>query len=164
MTAEGGFDLMQRLTAQPQYVQAGSAWIDPFGCRPTSRAGRPDTGLARDVNPVGRPWQEPDEAAESLGRTDLHTAIDTEGGVTATARLSDAFGDWESIREGSANWCPRARSASTPTSWPRCAPPKRNPGGCSDDEALALATADGRPLDAVAALPIRCAATPSATT
>ena len=29
VTAEGGFELMQRLTAQPRYVQAGSAWIDP---------------------------------------------------------------------------------------------------------------------------------------
>ena len=27
--AEAGYDLVQRLTAQPKYVQAGAAWIDP---------------------------------------------------------------------------------------------------------------------------------------
>ncbi|HEX7825946.1 MAG TPA: 7,8-didemethyl-8-hydroxy-5-deazariboflavin synthase CofG, partial [Mycobacterium sp.] len=29
VTAEAGYDLVERLTAQPQYVQAGAAWIDP---------------------------------------------------------------------------------------------------------------------------------------
>src|ERR671922_33038 len=29
VTAEAGYDLVQRLTAQPKYVQAGAAWIDP---------------------------------------------------------------------------------------------------------------------------------------
>lgn len=49
---------------------------------------------------MGLPWQEPDEASESLGRTDLHTAIDTEGRLTETrSDLGSAFGDWESIRE-----------------------------------------------------------------
>src|SRR4030081_873396 len=31
VTAEAGYDLVQRLTAQPAYVQAGAAWIDPRG-------------------------------------------------------------------------------------------------------------------------------------
>ncbi|WP_196764201.1 hypothetical protein, partial [Mycobacterium avium] len=29
VTAESGYELVQRLTAQPKYVQAGAAWIDP---------------------------------------------------------------------------------------------------------------------------------------
>lgn len=29
VTAEAGYDMVQRLTAQPKYVQAGAAWIDP---------------------------------------------------------------------------------------------------------------------------------------
>src|SRR6478672_4800734 len=29
VTGEAGYDLVQRLTAQPKYVQAGAAWIDP---------------------------------------------------------------------------------------------------------------------------------------
>ena len=79
VTAEAGYDLVQRLTAQPQYVQAGAAWIDPRVRGHVDALADPDTGLARDVNPAGRPWQEPDEAWESLGRTDLHSAIDDEG-------------------------------------------------------------------------------------
>ena len=79
VTAEAGYDLVQRLTAQPAYVQAGAAWIDPRVRGHIDALADPDTGLALDVNPVGRPWQEPDEAAESLGRTDLHAAIDSEG-------------------------------------------------------------------------------------
>ena len=29
VTAEAGFELVQRLTAHPPYVLAGAAWIDP---------------------------------------------------------------------------------------------------------------------------------------
>ena len=72
VTAEAGYDLVQRLTAQPPYVQAGAAWIDPRVQGHVAALADPDTGFARDVNPVGPPWQEPDEASESLGRIDLH--------------------------------------------------------------------------------------------
>ena len=100
VTAEAGYDLVQRLTAQPPYVQAGAAWIDPRVQAHVAALADPDTGFALDVNPVGRPWQEPDEAAESLGRIDLHSAIDAEGRLTTTrSDLNSAFGDWESIRE-----------------------------------------------------------------
>ena len=61
VTTEAGYDLVQRLTAQPQYVQAGAAWIDPRVRGHVDALADPDTGLARDVNPAGRPWQEPDE-------------------------------------------------------------------------------------------------------
>ena len=64
VTAEAGFDLVQRLTAQPKYVQAGAAWIDPRVRGHVVALADPATGLARDVNPTGRPWQEP--AAEIL--------------------------------------------------------------------------------------------------
>ena len=124
----------------------------------------PDTGWARDVNPAGLPWQEPDEAAESLGRVDLHSAIDSDGQFTETrSDLDSAFGDWESIRETVHALAARALSGSTPTCWPPCAMPN-DPAGCSDDDYLALATADGPALEAC--LPrwrIRCAATPWAT-
>ncbi len=153
VTAEGGFDLMQRLTAQPRYVQAGSAWIDPRVQAHVAALADPHTGLARDVNPVGRPWQEPDEAAESLGRTDLHSAIDTEGRRTATrSDLGDAFGDWESIRDRVGELAARAPERIDTDVMAALRSAERNPGGCSDDEYLALATADGPALDAVAAL------------
>ena len=54
VTAEAGYDLVQRLTAQPQYVQAGAAWIDPRVRGHVDALADPDTGLALDVNP-GRP-------------------------------------------------------------------------------------------------------------
>jgi len=153
VTAEAGFELVQRLTAQPGYVLAGSAWIDPRVASHVAALADPETGLARDVNPVGRPWQEPDEATESLGRTDLHSAIDTEGRRSETrSDLDNAFGDWESIRERVGELAARVpeRIDTDVTAALRSA--ERDPAGCSDAEYMALATADGPALDAVAAL------------
>jgi len=153
VTAEAGFELVQRLTAQPGYVLAGSAWIDPRVASHVAALADPETGLARDVNPVGRPWQEPDEATESLGRTDLHSAIDTEGRRSETrSDLDNAFGDWESIRERVGELAARVpeRIDIDVTAALRSA--ERDPAGCSDAEYMALATADGPALDAVAAL------------
>ena len=153
VTAEAGFELVQRLTAQPKYVQAGAAWIDPRVAAHVAALADPETGLARDVNPTGLPWQEPDEATESLGRIDLHSSIDTEGRRTETrSDLPNAFGDWESIRDRVGELAARApeRVDSDVAAALRAA--ERDPAGCSDAEYLALATADGPALDAVAAL------------
>ncbi len=153
VTAEAGFELVQRLTAQPKYVEAGAAWIDPRVAGHVAALADPVTGFARDVNPVGRPWQEPDEAAESLGRVDLHTAIDSEGRRAETrSDLMSAFGDWESIRARVGDLAAQAppRIDTDVASALRAA--ERDPAGCSDTEYLALACADGPALDAVAAL------------
>src|ERR1700754_601384 len=153
VTAEAGYDLVQRLTAQPKYVQAGAAWIDPRVRGHVDALADPETGLALDVNPVGRPWQEPDEATESLGRTDLHAAIDSEGRRTESrSDLGSAFGDWESIREKVHELAARAPERIDTDVLAALRSAERDPGGCSDDEYLALATADGPALDAVAAL------------
>ena len=53
VTAQAGYELVQRLTAQPKYVQAGAAWIDPRVRGHVVALADPATGLARDVNPVG---------------------------------------------------------------------------------------------------------------
>ena len=153
VTAEAGFELVQRLTAQPKYVQAGAAWIDPRVAAHVAALADSDTGLARDVNPTGLPWQEPDEATESLGRIDLHSSIDTEGRRTeARSDLPNAFGDWESIRDRVGELAARVpeRVDSDVAAALRAA--ERDPAGCSDAEYLALATADGPAMDAVAAL------------
>jgi FO synthase len=153
VTAEAGFELVQRLTAQPKYVQAGAAWIDPRVAAHVAALADAETGLARDVNPTGLPWQEPDEATESLGRIDLHSSIDTEGRRTeARSDLPNAFGDWESIRNQVGELAARVpeRVDSDVAAALRAA--ERDPAGCSDAEYLALATADGSALDAVAAL------------
>ena len=153
VTAEAGYDLVQRLTAQPPYVQAGAAWIDPRVQGHVAALADPDTGFALDVNPVGRPWQEPDEASESLGRIDLHSAIDSEGRLTTTrSDLNSAFGDWESIREKVGELAARAPERIDTDVVAALRSAERDPAGCTDDEYLALATADGPALEAVAAL------------
>ena len=153
VTAEAGFDLVQRLTAQPKYVAAGAAWIDPRVAGHLAALADPETGFALDVNPTGRPWQEPDEATESLGRTDLHTAIDTEGRrAESRSDLGSAFGDWESIRDRVGELAARVPERVDTDVAAALRSAERDPAACSDAEYLALATADGPALDAVAAL------------
>ena len=153
VTAEAGYELVQRLTVQPRYIQAGAGWIDPRVAGHVAALADADTGYALDINPAGRPWQEPDESAVSLGRTDLHTAIDTEGRRTATrSDLDNAFGDWDSIRDRVGELSARAPERIDTDVAAALRSAERDPAGCSDAEYLALATADGPALDAVAAL------------
>jgi FO synthase len=153
VTAEAGFDMVQRLTAQPQYVQSGREWIDPRVRRHVAALADPATGLARDVIPVGRAWQEPDESTESLGRTDLHSAIDSEGRLTATrSDLGSAFGDWGSIREKIDELAVRAPERLDTDVLAALRRAEAHPAGCTDDDYIALASADGPALNAVAAL------------
>ena len=153
VTADAGFDLVARLTAQPKYVQSPAGWIDPRVAGHVAALADPGTGFARDIRPTGRPWQEPDEAAESLGRADLGSAIDTEGRRTAArSDLGSAFGDWESIRERVGELSARAPERIDTDVAAALRSAERHPGGCSDADYLALATADGAALDAIAAL------------
>ncbi|MCW1960401.1 MAG: bifunctional FO biosynthesis protein CofGH [Mycobacterium sp.] len=153
VTSDAGFDLVQRLTAQPRYVQAPAGWIDPRVAGHVAALADSATGFARDVNPIGRPWQEPDEAAESLGRTDLATTIDTEGRrADARSDLGSAFGDWDSIRDRAGELSARAPERIDTDVATALRAAERNPGGCSDADYLALACAEGPALDAVAAL------------
>jgi FO synthase len=152
VTAEAGYELVQRLTAQPKYVQAGAAWIDPRVRGHVLALADPESGLARDVNPVGMPWQEPDDV-ESSGRVDLHAAIDTEGRNTeARSDLDSAFGDWESIRAHVHELAANAPARIDTDVLAALRSAERDPAGCTDDEYLALATAEGPALEAVAAL------------
>ncbi|QNI08177.1 7,8-didemethyl-8-hydroxy-5-deazariboflavin synthase [Mycobacterium kubicae] len=152
VTAEAGYELVQRLTAQPKYVQAGAAWIDPRVRGHVVALADPATGLARDVNPVGMPWQEPDDVS-SLGRVDLNAAIDTEGRNTgARSDLDSAFGDWGSIRSHVHELARRAPERIDTDVLAALRSAERDPAACTDDEYLALATADGPALEAVAAL------------
>src|SRR5271155_842496 len=152
VTAEAGYHLAQRLTAQPKYVLAGAAWIDPRVRGHVVALADPATGLARDVNPVGMPWQEPDDV-ESSGRGDLNAAIDSQGPNTeARSDLDSAFGDWESIRAHVHELAANAPARIDTDVLAALRSAERDPAGCSDDEYLALATADGPALEAIAAL------------
>jgi FO synthase len=155
VTAEAGYDLVERLTAHPKYIQAGAAWIDPRVRGHVVALADRATGLARDINPVGMPWQEPDDVASS-GRVDLNAAIDAEGRTSEVrSDLESAFGDWDSIRAhvhelaAQGARAPKRLDADVLAAL-RSA--ERDPAGCTDAEYLALATADGPELDAVAAL------------
>lgn len=153
VTADAGFELVQRLTAHPKYVLAEAGWIDPRVRAHVDALADSRTGWARDVNPVGRPWQEPDAAVESAGRTDLYTSIDTEGRRTVTRSDSDsAFGDWESVRQRVAQLAQRAPERMDADVFAALVAAERDPAGCTESQYLALATATGSALDAVGAL------------
>ncbi|MFF2060179.1 7,8-didemethyl-8-hydroxy-5-deazariboflavin synthase CofG, partial [Rhodococcus qingshengii] len=143
ISAEGGFTLTERTAAQPAYVLAGAPWIDPRIAGHVQALADPKTGLALpDTKPVGRPWQEPDESWESSGRVDLNTEIDTDGRNTETrSDLGSAFGDWETVREQVLELSAPIRVDTDLLAALRSA--ERDPAGCSDDEYLALATAEG---------------------
>ncbi|MEU2042889.1 bifunctional FO biosynthesis protein CofGH [Nocardia niwae] len=160
ITEAAGYQLVERTSAHPKYVRAGNPWVDPRIGAHVAALTDPATGLAKeDAIPVGLPWQEPEESWESAGRVDLNTAIDTEGRNTearSDAALGQdivgAFGDWDTIREQArdlAVTAPRRLDADVLAAL-RAA--ERDPAGLSDAEYLALATADGAELDAVAAL------------
>ncbi|MBF6217243.1 bifunctional FO biosynthesis protein CofGH [Nocardia abscessus] len=159
ITEAAGYQLVERTSAHPKYVRAGNPWVDPRIGAHVAALTDPATGLAKpDAIPVGLPWQEPDESWESAGRVDLNTAIDIEGRNTehrSDAALGQdvvgAFGDWDTIREQARDLAaaPQRLDADVLAAL-RAA--ERDPAGLSDADYLALATADGAELEAVAAL------------
>ena len=56
ITAESGYVLAERITAQPPYVLDAENWIDPSLTAHVAALADPDTGLAADAMPSGRPW------------------------------------------------------------------------------------------------------------
>nr|WP_268959877.1 bifunctional FO biosynthesis protein CofGH [Rhodococcus sp. P1Y] len=152
LSAAAGYTLVERSAAQPQYVLAGAPWIDPRISAHVRALSDPETGMARaGVKPTGLPWQEPDEEWESSGRVDLNTEIDTQGRNTETrSDLANAFGDWESIREQVRDLAGLERVDRDLVSALHAA--EKDPAGLSDEQYLALATAEGPGMDAVAAL------------
>jgi FO synthase len=98
-TAAAGFTLSERLTIYPEYVRRGEPWLDPRLAAHVAALADPATGLARaEARPVGRPWQEPDDAFVPGGRTDLHATIDTTG-RTGDRRgdFDHVYGDWAEV-------------------------------------------------------------------
>ncbi|MGW4898046.1 bifunctional FO biosynthesis protein CofGH [Kitasatospora sp. NPDC004240] len=148
-SAAAGFELRERLAVYPEYVLRGEPWLDPRVLPHVRALADPDTGLARPDAPVtGRPWQEPEHLPAASGRTDLHTAIDTEGRTgDRRADFEDVYGDWEVLRE-------QVRSGSAPERLTgdvreALAVAADDPRRLTDDQALALFLADGPALDAL---------------
>ncbi|WP_026403644.1 bifunctional FO biosynthesis protein CofGH [Actinomadura rifamycini] len=148
-TAASGFELRERLTIYPEYVRRGEPWLDPRLRGHVAALADPATGLAREgAVPEGRPWQEPDGGFAASGRTDLHTEIDTTGRTTDRRDdFDEVYGDWDALKERMS--APQRFDADVKDALSRA---ERNPGGLTDDEALALLHADGPELDALAKL------------
>ncbi len=160
ITAECGFELRPRLTVHPEYVVAGEPWLDP---RVTGHVAAlaDDDGLAHaGVRPSGLPWQEPDGGAHAgtghgFGRTDLHTAVDTDG--RSADRRSDfdaVYGDWDALREivRHEKHRPAPKPGADRDGLSALAAAERDPAGLTDEQALTLMTADGELLEQVCRL------------
>ena len=169
-TAAAGFTLRERLTIYPPYIR--EPWLDPRLAAHVAALADPATGLADEAAvPHGRPWQEPDGGlAEwaSAGRTDLHVSIDTTG-RTHDRRddFAEVYGDWNEIAERAvapaSGPADRSPVAGAPVAGaPAVAAPgevagalrqaERDPAALTDDQALALLSADGPDLEALAGI------------
>ncbi|MFK8910128.1 bifunctional FO biosynthesis protein CofGH [Streptomyces sp. YS-3] len=148
-SAAAGFELRERLCVYPEFVLRGEPWLDPRLLPHVRALADPLTGLARpDAVVEGHPWQEPEEAFTSTGRTDLHRTIDTEG-RTADRRddFDEVYGDWEALREAAAPGMAPSRIDTDVRA--ALATAADDPTKLTDDEALALLHADGPALDAL---------------
>ncbi|WJL94526.1 7,8-didemethyl-8-hydroxy-5-deazariboflavin synthase CofG [Microbacterium sp. ET2] len=96
-TAELGFTLAERLTAQPDYITAATEWIDPGLHQAVARLADPATGLAK-------PETSPAAASDRPPRTELPLAVETsaagvrplvERAATDPLTLDDA--EWERL-------------------------------------------------------------------
>ncbi|MCL3994056.1 bifunctional FO biosynthesis protein CofGH [Streptomyces lavenduligriseus] len=144
-----GFELRERLCVYPEFVRRGEPWLDPRLRPHVSALADPETGLALpDAVVEGRPWQEPEEVFTATGRTDLHTAIDSEGRTgDRRADFDEVYGDWEALREAAApGMAPERIDADVREALRTAAD---DPTRLTDAEALALLHADGPALDAL---------------
>jgi FO synthase len=147
-SAENGFELRERLTIYPEYVLQGEPWLDPRISAHVAALADPATGLARSVNPEGRPWQVPDDAWRSAGRTDLHTAVDTEGRTSdRRGDFDSVYGDWSAVAEQAVRTGAPVRF--DPDVAAALAVASEDPSRLTDAQALSMFHADGPELVAV---------------
>jgi FO synthase len=142
ITADCGLELKARLTVHPEYVLAGEPWLDPRISGHVAALASDDGLAAPGVRPEGLPWQEPDGGFASVGRTDLHASVDTEGRTNDRRDdFATVYGDWDAVKEaaaltgGPAVLHVEGREA--------LAAAEADPGNLSDEHALTLMTAEG---------------------
>ena len=164
VTAQAGFQLRERLTIYPPYLR--EPWLDPRLAGHVAALADPGTGLAlAGALPSGLPWQEPDGGwGEASGRVDLHVTIDTTGRThDRRADFAEVYGDWAAISERSQSSAPTSAPSATPApAVPAVARPgevvealrqaERDPAALTDAQAIALLSADGDDLNALAAI------------
>jgi FO synthase len=151
-----GFELRERLTIYPEFVRRGDAWLDPRIAAHVAALADPATGLADEkAMPVGRPWQEPDDAYAAGGRTDLFATIDTDG-RTGDRRtdFDSVYGDWAEVAAHVTAGKKVEHIESEVLAGLRLA--AENPAALlleeHEDKAMALFNADGSALDELARL------------
>jgi FO synthase len=171
-TSAAGFTLRERLTIYPPYIR--EPWLDPRVSRHVAALVDPATGLAReDAMPVGLPWQEPDGGwGEAAGRTDLHVTIDTAGRTNDRRDdFAEVYGDWQEVAERTvvrpaivggdgplvSGDGPLVSGGGPAVSRPgeiaaALRQAERDPAALTDDQALALLSADGPDLEALAGI------------
>ncbi|HET6166804.1 MAG TPA: bifunctional FO biosynthesis protein CofGH [Marmoricola sp.] len=153
ITAASGLTLKARLTAHPEYVLAGEPWIDPRVSAHVAALAADDGLVREDVRPVGLPWQEPDGGFAPVGRTDLHTSVDTEGrSADRRSDFDNVYGDWEELKEHADRAAVRRSAAGDAEGRAALRAAEADPGNLSDEHALTLMTADGALLEQVVRL------------
>ncbi len=155
ITGECGFDLRARLTVHPEYVRAGEPWLDPRVSAHVAALATDDGLAIPDVRPAGLPWQEPDGGFASVGRTDLHASVDTEGRTEdRRTDFADVYGDWDQVKDAAADTSliDGAPSVLHAEGREALAAAEADPGHLSDEHALTLMTAEGPLLDQVCRL------------
>ncbi|RJQ79244.1 7,8-didemethyl-8-hydroxy-5-deazariboflavin synthase [Pseudonocardiaceae bacterium YIM PH 21723] len=143
-----GFTMSERLTAYPRFVQRAETWVDMRLHGHLQALAGPD-GLAADVLPEAREWQEPDMALVEAGRVDLHKTIDTEGRTSdRRGDFDTVYGDWEMLREAKSDGVIERLDSDVLAGLKLAAD---NPAALLDEAnsaaALALFTADGPALE-----------------
>jgi FO synthase len=143
MSAEAGFELRARLTVHPEYVLQGTPWLDPRVSAHVAALAGTDGLAVPGVRPeAGLAWQEPDGGFASVGRTDLHTAVDTEGRTEdRRSDFENVYGDWDAVRAAAASTGTPAVLHAEGSDALRAA--EHDPGNLSDEHAYTLMTADG---------------------
>jgi len=174
LTAESGFELRSRLTVHPEYVRAGEPWLDPRVSGHVAALATEDGFARAGVRPSGLPWQEPDGGFASVGRTDLFSAVDSEGRTEdRRSDFADVYGDWDEVRASAEGLDTLAGARDSTTEQetagrgaearhePRrieteglaaLRAAERDPGNLSDEHALTLMTAEGELLREVCRL------------
>jgi FO synthase len=161
VSAESGFDLRERLTAHPGYLDV--PWLDPRLTAHVAALRGPDGLADPTARPTGLPWQEPDGGFEvTSGRADLHVGIDKTGRSTERrSDFEDVYGDWSMLRD-QVRSTPAAAAFPASIAAPRrlhgevadaLRQAERDPRALTHDQTVALLTSsEGAELDAVTGL------------
>ncbi|MBD3942178.1 7,8-didemethyl-8-hydroxy-5-deazariboflavin synthase CofG [Microbacterium sp. NEAU-LLC] len=149
MTAELGFELRERLTAQPEFVQDAATWIDPALQPAVAALADPETGLAAlapaaSTLAISAPQSQPADSAP--GRTQEVTA---EPGVDSAPQSLSVLGATGAAENVTAEQRGRLPAGAEVRRLAKAA--AADPLALDDAEWVALLEATGDDLDALAA-------------